>query len=283
MIYTIQHLKENPGITFAGEYRLRGYQTFVSRSGARYGKGVLEDASGEMPLLNWSSSEPAIWDDHDVMSVEGLVQRLDYQTVVKIRVIEDRLVEGTDRGIQLVPHSYACDPKVLQRCIGLVEQIDTPALQRFCNALFCDLDFARLFFSVPASRNHHHAFPGGLAAHSVAVAETAARYPRLSRKERDLAIVGGLVHDAGKVITHDPARSHAVYLDHDLLALERLSDPLKVLDNADPDLADHLRHILTWKRALPETKPGTLPAIAVHTADCHDAAANGGTAPRHPR
>jgi len=275
MIFGAQFLKQNPEGPFAGEFRLRDYQTLVSESGQTYGKGMLEDATGQIPAYWWGDGEGEFyWTERLVMYVQGNTQRLGDRTIVRVSSMEDRFLEGPARGVRVIPQTLAQDPAVLLQVVEAVDQIQTRSLQEFCDRLFDDLEFARKFFTVPASRDNHHAFPGGLAAHSVAVAKAAAQDARLSQRERDLAMVGGLLHDVGKTITCDPLRPHPVYLDHDLLSLEILSRPLSELDKKDSKLADSLRYILTCRRAQPRKAPRTPSAVAVWSADRQDAASN---------
>ncbi len=273
MILGTRYLLENPGSSYIGEFRLRDYQTHVSRTGRPYGKGVLEDAGGEVAAYWWKEGDPLLWEDRGVVFAEGESRRFGDRVLVNLGSLEDRVIEGPDRGARLVPHNLAHDPEVLLGCVEAIETVTTPALQAFCDNAFTDLRFAGRFFAVPASKDHHHAFPGGLAAHSLAVAKMASEQAGLNAVERDLALVGGLFHDVGKTLTCDPGRPHPVYLDHDLLALELLSRPLAELDQANPGLADRLRYILTWKRAEPRQPPRTPSAIAVRNADRQSAAA----------
>jgi hypothetical protein len=66
----------------------------------------------------------------------------------------------------------------------------------------------------------------------------------------DLAVVGALLHDAGKIITLqtvDKFSSAGYALDHDALTLEILAPYLKRLDSVNSDLATALRYVWTWK------------------------------------
>ena len=76
------------------------------------------------------------------------------------------------------------------------------------------------------------------------------RFSEFGQDGCDLAIVGALLHDAGKTVTlrNGGKFSPASYaLDHDALTLEVLAPYLKRLDSVNSDLADALRYVWTWK------------------------------------
>ena len=51
--------------------------------------------------------------------------------------------------------------------LELVETIDTPPLHRMLWRIFREREVVARFWTMPASARHHHAFPGGLAIHSL--------------------------------------------------------------------------------------------------------------------
>jgi len=67
----------------------------------------------------------------------------------------------------------------------------------------------------------------------------------------DLAVVGALLHDAGKVMTlHSQNFSpEYVLLDHDALTLEALAPHLKHLDCISKETATALRYLWTWRHS----------------------------------
>src|SRR3546814_7913564 len=75
---------------------------------------------------------------------------------------------------------------------------------------------------MPASAKHHHARPGGLAVHSLEVAEDLAGHIGLSDTERDLGVAGALLHDIGKVWSYTPdmfPNSANLAMGHELIGL----------------------------------------------------------------
>lgn len=54
--------------------------------------------------------------------------------------------------------------------LELIETIDTPPLCRMLWRIFREREIVARYWTMPASARHHHAFPGGLAVHSLEVA-----------------------------------------------------------------------------------------------------------------
>src|SRR5690606_4491837 len=103
--------------------------------------------------------------------------------------------------------------------------------------VFVRRDVAQRYWKMPASWQHHHAFPGGLAQHSLEVAQVMERQGSLSRQERELGIAGALLHDIGKVWSYTDdmhLTGEANALGHERIALGRLSADLAMLSSKWP-------------------------------------------------
>lgn len=155
------------------------------------------------------------------------------------------------------------------------EEIANPALQSFVLQVFFDKGVRDSFFSLPASRRHHHSWPGGLVEHSLEVAQLVSSHRLIHNSfERWVCSVAGLFHDLGKVRTlnaNASQRRHSELLDHESLTLEMLARPLAWLDRVDPDAAHLLRYALIWgsERASRPLEPAVM---AIREADRMSAA-----------
>lgn len=130
----------------------------------------------------------------------------------------------------------------------LVEQIQTLPLRNFVARVFVRRDVHSHFWRMPASARHHHAFPGGLAAHSLEVAEDIAAQVGLCALERDLGIAGALLHDIGKVWSYTDnmfLNEAGLAMGHELLGLARLEPELAELEAHWADGAYVLRTLLS--------------------------------------
>ena len=149
-------------------------------------------------------------------------------------------------------------------------QIPNSIVQAFVLLTFLNKRLRDAFFEVPASREHHHSWSGGLAEHSIEVAEHVATNALIrDSNQRWLASVAGLFHDIGKVRTlhtERDVRRKSEILGHDCLTLETLAPSLAWLDQFDSESGQVLRYLLTWD---PTRQPRPLlpTAMAVKEAD----------------
>lgn len=91
---------------------------------------------------------------------------------------------------------------------SLLEKVANVSLQRFLRFMLYDCEpRANRFFSAPGARSNergHHSFRGGLAYHTITVAELASdicdHYESIGVSvDRDIVIAGVLLHDIGKI------------------------------------------------------------------------------------
>jgi 23S rRNA maturation-related 3'-5' exoribonuclease YhaM len=187
--------------------------------------------------------------DLDKVIVSGKIRAFNGEWMANITSIQLIEVE-TENALQLIPHSLCPLSPLLERLRTIVEQISNSTLRSFIGWVFSDDSFTLPFINLPASRKHHHAMAGGLLEHSVECAEMVYRFSEFRQDIRDLAVVGALLHDAGKIMT---LRSNNIFsptgcvLDHDALTLEVLSPFLRRLDASNQEIATALRYLWTWR------------------------------------
>ena len=138
------------------------------------------------------------------------------------------------------------------------------------------------FFSAPASKDNHHAFEGGLAAHSVetgALFYSFARYPTsLPQWQMDVGLAASLLHDVGKLVPKaDQPKIEPAYLRHEAAGLDLLAKPLRKLESYSTDLANAMRYCLYGHR-LDQSESGRLihclrKADQYSAASCNEAVA----------
>lgn len=149
----------------------------------------------------------------------------------------------------LIPWHFGTDADVVSRCRKIVDTLHTPALRRFASRVFSIPEVFHNFWGCPASRKHHHNRTGGLAAHSIELAESVLATPLLKSRDRDLAVTYALMHDIGKIWCYDNSGGYAEPLGHDLAALDHLHGPLRLLKSEWRDGALALSSLLAglWK------------------------------------
>ena len=172
--------------------------------------------------------------------------------------------EFNNDALNLLPPNACPADGVHARIMALINQIQTTPLRSLVESTLQDREVCSRFWTMPASAQHHHAFPGGLATHCLEVAQDLAGQSCLEGHERDLCIAAGLLHDIGKIwaYTQDmfldtPARA----MGHELLGLSRLERNLMALEVDWPDGAYAMRVLLSGCGRM--RHDGTMPSALV--------------------
>ena len=156
--------------------------------------------------------------------------------------------------IEVTPVSFCPVPSVLVDIYELLQMIGTPVLRQFVNDVFSLRSVFQAFWTSTAG-SKHHAWPGGLAWHSLEVtnsvvdvmASRAARQVTFSSPEYELGVITALLHDVGKTVSYTDegyCTERALAIGHELLGVELIRKPMDALRVARPDLADALTALL---------------------------------------
>lgn len=216
------------------------------------GESVIDCLVPRGDLLDRLLSEPLICHWYQVASWPG----------DPIAVLTDAWEdENADLALHMLPPETCPVDGVFEGTIKLMDSITIAPLRHLVERIFLRRDVADVYWTTPASSRHHHAFPGGLAAHSLEVAEDLAAQDHLDQHERDLCIAAGLLHDVGKVwayaqdMTPNPA---ARAMGHELLGLSRLESDLEALEERWPDGAYAMRVLLSGSGRM--RRDGSMPS-----------------------
>jgi len=153
----------------------------------------------------------------------------------------------------LIPDSHCPLPgTVLQTC-ELIKSISSVPLRHLMAKVLRTPDVHQTFWECSASLTHHHAFPGGLALHSLEVAVAGENVRALDSWQRDLVIVYALLHDIGKVWSYSNGilSKECRRLGHELIGYRKLKPLLAMLQQEDEQTGATLDALLsgTWKRS----------------------------------
>jgi 3'-5' exoribonuclease len=160
------------------------------------------------------------------------------------------------------------------------------ALRRAVDLFFADDSFRVAFELVPASVDGHHAVLGGLLLHVTEVATIARNTSRVMKANADLAVVGALLHDVGKVqgLVTTPTgfeeTSAGQLMGHPVLGALMLQERLAGVspNELSPSQRVELHHLILSQRGLGESRgtvrPMTVEAEIVRLADESSANAN---------
>src|SRR5437763_912823 len=176
-------------------------QLRANRNGNLYIQVDLRDRSGVINARLWNAGEPLFrsFDVGDFVRARGKVQLFQgaLQVILSgLEKVEPGAIDLTD----FLPHTTQDVGALLQKLKDALRKVGNPHLRALVDCFLMDDGFVRDFCTVPAGVRNHHAYVGGLLEHVVTLLEAADRLlPLYPGVDRDLLLVGVLVHDAGKV------------------------------------------------------------------------------------
>jgi 3'-5' exoribonuclease len=258
-----------------------------NRNGVLYLQVELADKSGSITGRLWNASEADFeaFEDGDYVRVEGNTQLYSGTLQVIVTAIEradPRTVNEADF-LVLTPADVAGLRAELR---ALLDTVRSPALAALAAELLADSELMAAFERCPAGVKHHHAYAGGLLAHVVNLMRLADRvaplYPDI---DRDLLLVGVLVHDIGKTVELESHKGFSYtdagqLLGHVLLGLDIVEQKIRVIEarTGEPfeaEAALRVKHMIASHHGQYEfgspKLPMTLEAIALHHLDHMDA------------
>ena len=156
---------------------------------------TLEDKTGQLDAKFWNLTEEQATKWQAGQIVEAIGDLIRYRNAWQLRVRSLEEIEGDVMDyVQSAPLSRK---EMEQEIDDLIETIENPKIKDMTREM---LEMKREdYFSYPAAVRNHHAYPGGLAWHSLSMARLALSlvdlYPFL---DRDLLVAGTLLHDIAK-------------------------------------------------------------------------------------
>jgi 3'-5' exoribonuclease len=269
-------------IFLASEKQLR-----PNRNGNLYLQLRLSDRTGTVNAMMWNANEGIYqaFENGDFVHVQGTAQVYNgnLQIIVnQIDAAEPRNINADD----FVHLSDAHLANLLARLRELLRSMDDRELKQLAECFFDDEPLMRRFAAAPAGIKHHHAYPGGLLEHVVQlmtlIQSVTPHYPRLNA---DLLLMGGFLHDIGKIdeLLYDRGLAYSDegqligHLVQGVSILERkLQDYERRQGEAFSEpLAMQLKHMIVSHHGKLEfgspKVPMTLEAMALHYLDDMDA------------
>lgn len=139
---------------------------------------------------------------------------------------------------------------VVRQIAELVDALESAPLRRFVTRALLRRDAMHEYWTSPASRWNHHAYPGGLAQHSLEVATMVASANGLRNEDRELGIAFALLHDYGKIWCYRPPTHESIPSSrHEAYGLEQLDSLLDALTWEEPLQGAQMRELLGGRRA----------------------------------
>lgn len=238
----------------------------VTQKGAPYLSIVLQDNSGTIDGKLWDA-KPADIEAAKPGHVELLsFEVLDYNNALQLRVNSIRDIPQDD--IDLSEYVMTAPVEISElkaRIGGYVDSIANENLKKLVKGMLGRT--GRSFFDYPAASRIHHNYLGGLAEHTLGMADLAeqiaSQYPFLNR---DLLVAGVLIHDVGKTVELGGLVSNEYTLEgkligHISIGHGWLMETAKELGLEDADETLLLRHMILAHHGKNEFGSPVLPAI----------------------
>ncbi len=258
-----------------------------NRNGNLYLQVELSDRSGSISARMWNAADVDYrgFEDGDFVRVEGTTQIFQGAIQLILSGIGRARAEEIDEA-DFMPLTPADIEKLAGRLAQHMRSLTNPHLRNLADCFLLDAEFMRKFRRAPAGVKNHHAYVGGLLHHVVQLldlcAATAPLYPQL---DRDLLLVGAMLHDAGKIDELSYERGFA-YTDEGQLVghlvmavslLERKAAEAEKLsgERIPTEIVLRLKHMIVshhgeYEFGSPKL-PMTLEAVTLHLLDNVDA------------
>lgn len=188
----------------------------VDKNGKPFLFGTVEDKSAQVPIRAWDYSGPVgtkVVPVGSIIKLRGNVAEYRDEIQLNIEMVriatEDDLKNGAYRLEDMAP--VAPDPyqDAYNDLMMLVGTIEDDEYRNLCTTILSKK--AEDFAKCPAAKSVHHAFIGGLAMHSLCIAQMAdAIAAQYSVLNRSLLLAGAVLHDVGKIAEFERSNSGVV-------------------------------------------------------------------------
>ncbi|MCU0861113.1 MAG: HD domain-containing protein [Methanomassiliicoccales archaeon] len=252
----------------------------------------LADRTGEMTAKFWGpKDEEAVrrlyqsFEADDVVRAKGTVSS--YRDVLEIGISPDKggclskVAKGEYRISDFVARASRDVDQMMSALNAAVRRVQNKHLQALLAQFFADEAFVERFKAAPASMWLHCNWVGGLVEHTLNVLNICEflgkQYPKL---DRDLLIVGALLHDVGKLEEYEVSTNIDVSEDgmlrgHIVIGAEMVSRACEKVDGMPKNLRLKIAHLILASHGEPDfgspKRPQFPEAVAVHFADEADA------------
>jgi 3'-5' exoribonuclease len=250
----------------------------VTKGGGSYLTLKLLDRSGEIEARVWERAEDLGrgFEKDDFVRIRGHATL--YQGRVQIRVQDVMRIEESKVAAEDFLPCSAFDPNsMLDELQSLLRGIKNPHLLALAEACFADQKLMALFKRAPGAKTIHHPYIGGLLEHTLSLLKLILKVAEHYRGvDVDLLLIGGFLHDIGKV--YEFAFDRAVeytdagqLLGHLVMEVEMVNQKISALPDFPQELAILVKHLLVSHHGAYEfgspKLPQTLEAVMLHSLD----------------
>jgi len=250
----------------------------VTKGGNSYLVLKLLDRSGEIEGRVWDRADDLGrgFDKNDFVRVRG--QALLYQGKVQIRVQDVmRVDENKIAAEDFLPRSSFDPDAMLEALQTILREIKNPHLLALAESFFADIEPMHLLKRAPGAKTIHQPFLSGLLEHTLSLLKLILKVVENYRGvDVDLLLIGGFLHDIGKVYEFSYERAveytdAGQLLGHLVMEVEMVDQTIACIPEFPPELAMLVKHMLVSHHGAYEfgspKLPQTLEAVMLHSLD----------------
>lgn len=279
----IADIREGEKIT--GQFLVQVKQAQTTKTGKTFISLRLQDRTGSIAAKIWDNADRllSVFSKGDIVKIDAMVEEYNKELQLNIRQLKKVPVETINLEDFLPVTAYDID-EMFAQIMTFAKSVENNHLHVLLDAMFTDPLIVEKLKRIPAAREMHHAYIGGLLEHTLSVARIceyiAGHYTSVSR---DLLITGALLHDIGKIKEFEFA-PFIKYTDagrligHLVMGVEMINEKVSGINGFDEDLKMQLGHLILSHHGELEFASPKLPqfaeAMILHQADDLDAKVN---------
>lgn len=250
----------------------------VTKGGGSYLVLKLLDKSGEIEGRVWERAEDLGrgFEKNDFVRVRG--QATLYQGKVQIRVQDVMRVEQQSVAAEDFLPKSSFDPEfMLDELKSILRGIRNPHLRALAETFFSDQELMDLFKRAPGAKTIHHPYLSGLLEHTLSLLKLILKVVENYRGiDVDLLLIGGFLHDIGKIYEFSFDRAveytdEGQLLGHLVMEVEMVNQKIATIPDFPEELAMLVKHMLVSHHGAYEfgspRLPQTLEAVILHALD----------------
>ncbi|MGA1846910.1 3'-5' exoribonuclease YhaM family protein [Deferribacter abyssi] len=257
----------------------------MTKDNRPYIKVILMDKDGKTYNGIMFDSNKLAFDPEKGNVVEVIANIQNYNGQPQFKINTMTLVEGENK--------FDFFPKTKFNINNMLEELKNQVLNNLTNIylvkmveeFFSDSEIIEKFKIIPAAKNVHHAYIGGLLEHTLSVVKLAVLVGDYYKEyvDKELLVIGALFHDIGKIfeLTIDNAFDYSEegkLLGHLLLGIELINKYEAKIDGFPKRLKHLINHMIASHHGILEfgspKKPKTTEALLLHYIDDMDAKLN---------
>ena len=269
------------GDEFEGFYVVResSFQTAVN--GKNYIRISLGDASAALMANMWDANRELfqLCPAGSIIKIQGVAET--YKGKSQIRLVRFRPAHESEVDLDnFLPRTKQDTEALRAELLGMVDSLVDNDYKALAEAFFHDKAMLDAFSRAPAARDVHHAHLGGLIEHTMNIARMADAFAKNARVNRDLLLLGALLHDIGK--TEELSAKFCIeytnrgkLLGHLYIGAEMVANRAAALPNFPHEKRNLVQHLILSHHGRYEYGSPVLPkipeAFALHHLDNLDA------------